>query len=62
MKSKSKINEQDKQKQIHRYREQINGHPMGGGLRGRQRQVKGIKRYRLPAIKIVIEHTLQHRV
>ena len=49
---KNKINGQTKQKQIYRYREQIDCCRMGGGLGEWAKKVKGIKKYKLPVIKI----------
>ena len=40
---KNKINEQTKQKQTHRYRDQIDGCQVGGGIRGLGKKAKVLR-------------------
>lgn len=53
-KNTHKINEQSKQKQTHRYSEQIDSYQMGGELGDWVKKVKGIKKYKSPVIKRVM--------
>ena len=50
-----------KQKQMHRYREQIDGYQMEGGLEGWVKKGEGIKEYKLVVTKQSWECEVQHR-
>ena len=51
IKNQNKWTNITKQKQTHRYREQTGGCQRGGGVGGRMKYVREIKRYRIPVIK-----------